>query len=85
MTKDIIRHRRPQLVASDHYSVAPRGASLTWSAATLDRWLSGSPGFVPGVNMQGQVDSKQDRENLIAYLRTLSAATTGGTTGAFGG
>jgi cytochrome c2 len=54
-----------------HYSAALKAASVTWNAANLDRWLSGPPAFIPGVNMQAQVDSEQDRQNLIAYLQSL--------------
>jgi cytochrome c len=67
--------RRAGSVATYHYSAALKGATLTWNAETLDRWLSGPPAFIPGVNMQAQVDSEQDRQDLIAYLKSLSAPT----------
>ena len=65
-----------------HYSAALKNASIVWNANTLDRWLSGPPAYIPGVNMQAQVDSARDRLNIIAYLRSLGSATaanTGGT------
>jgi len=69
--------RRAGSVATYHYSAALQGAALTWDAATLDRWLSGPPAFIPGVNMQAQVDSEQDRQDLIAYLKSRSAPAAG--------
>jgi cytochrome c len=69
--------RRAGLVASYHYSAALKAAPITWNDATLDRWLSSQPAFIPGVNMQVQVDSEQDRRNLIAYLKSLGTATAG--------
>ena len=62
-------------VGSYHYSAALKSASVTWNDATLDRWLRSPPAFIPGVNMQAQVDSEQDRQNLIAYLKSLDTAT----------
>lgn len=69
--------RRAGSVSGYHYSAALKAASITWNASNLDRWLSGPPAFIPGVNMQAQVDSVQDRHNLIAYLKSLGTATKG--------
>jgi cytochrome c2 len=69
--------RRAGSVTTYHYSAALKSATVTWNAATLDRWLSGPPAFIPGVNMQAQVDSEQDRQNLIAYLKSLSRPVAG--------
>src|ERR1700722_20386138 len=63
--------RRAGSVSGYHYSAALKSASITWNATNLDHWLSGPPAFIPGVNMQAQVDSVQDRQNLIAYLKSL--------------
>jgi cytochrome c2 len=57
-----------------HYSAALAGSSIVWSASNLNRWLSGPPAFIPGVNMQAQVDSEQERLNIIAYLKSLAPA-----------
>lgn len=57
-----------------HYSTALKSASITWDEANLDRWLSGPPAFIPGVNMQAKVDSARDRQNVIAYLKSLGTA-----------
>jgi cytochrome c len=68
--------RRAGSVASYHYSAALQAAPIIWNEATLDRWLRSPPAFIPGVNMQAQVDSEQDRQNLIAYLKSMSTAPT---------
>jgi cytochrome c oxidase assembly protein subunit 11 len=67
--------RRAGSVPGYHYSTALAAASIVWNASNLDRWLSGPPAFIPGVNMQAKVDSLQDRSNIIAYLKSLGSAT----------
>jgi cytochrome c len=54
------------------YSAALRSASVTWDAETLDKWLTDPPTFIPGVNMQARVTDPQDRQNVIAYLKSIS-------------
>jgi cytochrome c2 len=41
----------------------------------MNRWLSGPPAFIPGVNMQAKVDSAKERLNIIAYLKSLDPTT----------
>jgi cytochrome c2 len=67
--------RRAGSVPGYHYSAALKGASITWNAANLDRWLQGPPAFIPGTNMQAKVDSSQDRQAIIAYLKSVGPAT----------
>ncbi len=55
-----------------HYSAALKAATVTWDASTLDRWLTGPQAFIPGVAMFAQVDSAQQRQDIIAYLRSTS-------------
>jgi cytochrome c len=54
------------------YSDANRKSGLTWTTATLDRYLTSPREVVPGTLMSfpGVKDSKQ-RADLIAYLATL--------------
>jgi cytochrome c2 len=66
--------RRAGSVPGYHYSTALTHASIVWSASNLDRWLSGPPAFIPGVNMQAKVDNAQQRLNIIAYLKSLGPA-----------
>lgn len=67
--------RRAGTVPGYHYSTALRNAPIVWNKNTLDRWLSGPPAYIPGVNMQAQVDSARDRQNVIAYLQSLGNGT----------
>jgi cytochrome c len=69
--------REAGTVATYPYSPALKGASIVWNGETLDRWLRGPPAFIPGVNMQAQVDGAQDRRNIIAYLKSLNASAMG--------
>lgn len=59
-------------VPTFHYSSANRRSGLTWSAASLDRYLSAPAKMVPGTYMTypGLQDAKQ-RADLIAFLSTL--------------
>ncbi|HME22714.1 MAG TPA: c-type cytochrome [Acetobacteraceae bacterium] len=63
--------RRAGSVTTYHYSATLKDAPVIWNDATLDHWLRSPPAFIPGVSMQAQVDSEQDRQNLIAYLKSL--------------
>jgi cytochrome c len=55
-----------------HYSDANRRSGLTWTVATLDRYLTAPGKVVPGTLMTfpGLKDPKQ-RADVIAYLTTL--------------
>jgi cytochrome c2 len=67
--------RRASGSATDFkYSPALKGAHLTWDSATLDKWLANPGGLVHGTTMFVSVPSSTDRQNLIAYLKTLPAS-----------
>jgi cytochrome c len=53
------------------YSPGLKRAQLTWDAATLDKWLQNPSGLVHGTTMFASVAGASDRQNLIAYLKTL--------------
>ena len=55
-----------------HYSEANRRSGLTWTAGTLDRYLTAPRQVVPGTLMTfpGLRDSKQ-RADVIAYLTSV--------------
>ena len=59
------------------YSAALKNAGLTWSADTLNRWLSGPRRFVPGVKMPVSVPDPIARRDIIAYLQQVSKARGG--------
>nr|WP_319527849.1 c-type cytochrome [Pseudomonas laurentiana] len=54
------------------YSAALQGAKLQWNEANLDKWLTSPATLLPGNMMMfpGQADA-QNRQHLIAYLKTL--------------
>ena len=57
------------------YSQAMKNSHITWNDKTLDRFLAGPLGVVPGSTMtyDGIADPK-DRADLIAYLQHASEA-----------
>jgi cytochrome c len=59
-------------VAGFRYSPALKNAHLTWDATALDKWLQNPSSLVRGTTMFVNVPSSADRQNLIAYLKTLS-------------
>jgi len=59
-------------VAGFGYSPALKNAHLTWDVTTLDKWLRNPSGLVHGTTMFVNVPSSADRQNLIAYLKSLS-------------
>src|SRR5215469_1891183 len=55
------------------YSTAMKGAAVTWSEESLDRYLADPKAVVPGNKMPyAGVKNDERRKNLIAYLSTLS-------------
>jgi len=59
-------------VADFSYSSALRGAKLTWTDKTLDKWLTDPESLLPGQTMGYQVPDATDRSDLIAYLKQIS-------------
>jgi cytochrome c len=59
-------------VAGFNYSAALKSAHLTWDNATLDKWLQNPSGLVHGTTMFVYLPSGNDRQDVIAYLKTLS-------------
>lgn len=53
------------------YSSALKASGLTWSPATLDRFLASPAKTVPGTRMLVSTPDAKQRANLIAYLATL--------------
>jgi len=48
-------------------------AHVVWNEQTLDQWLTEPDDFVPGTNMDFRVPKEQERRDLIAYFKKLSA------------
>src|SRR6185312_11873241 len=66
--------RKAASVPDYTYSAALQKSGITWDEASLDKWLQGPSKDVPGTKMIFPgVKDQTDRENLIAYLKTLKA------------
>jgi glucose/arabinose dehydrogenase len=57
------------------YSTALKNSGLTWDATTLDRFLASPTTVVPGSSMVIPLATDSDRENVIAYLRSVKSAS----------
>ncbi len=53
------------------YSSALKGQDITWDEASLNEWLQGPGKFVKGTKMIYSVPDEKDRQDVIAYLKTL--------------
>jgi cytochrome c len=53
------------------YSSALRGLNVNWDEANLNEWLLGPGKFVHGTKMIYSVPDEKDRQDVIAYLKTL--------------
>jgi len=51
-----------------NYTAALKGSGLTWTAANLDRFISGPTKLVPGTAMRVMITDAGQRKDLIAYL-----------------
>jgi cytochrome c len=64
--------RKAGSVEGYNYSSALKASGITWDEASLDKWLQGPSKDVPGTKMIfAGIKDQTDRENLIAYLKTL--------------
>jgi cytochrome c len=64
--------RRAGSVPGFEYSRALKRSSVVWDERTLDRWLEDPERLIPGQKMGYQVAQREDRADLIAYLRRES-------------
>jgi len=55
------------------YSDALKASRLTWSEATLDRWLANPDALVPDNDMAFRVSDATERAQIIAYLKSVPA------------
>ena len=60
-------------VSSFSYSIALKSAHFSWDADSLDRWLADPDKVVPDSDMAFHVDKADERRDIIAYLKELSA------------
>jgi len=54
-----------------NYSAAMKAANVTWDEKTLDEYLQGPGKFVKGTRMVYFVPEEKDRQDIVAYLKTL--------------
>ena len=55
------------------FSDALKESKVVWTDENLHKWLSDSTAFIGGAKMDLKVPSRIEREDLIAYLKTLKA------------
>jgi cytochrome c len=65
--------RQSGSVSSFNYSTVLKSAQITWDAASLDKWLTDPDKVVPDTDMAFHVDKADERRDIIAYLKELSA------------
>jgi len=64
---------RPAGKAPDYfYSEAMESATHVWDKAKLKAWLTNPENVVPGQEMNFHLDSARDRDDVVAYLASLS-------------
>lgn len=56
------------------YSPALRKSKLVWTRANLLAWLQDPEALIPGQGMDFSLESAGDREDVVAYLATLTQA-----------
>jgi cytochrome c len=61
--------RRAGVLPNYNYSPAMRNAGLVWNDETLDKYLAATVDYLPGTKMYGGLAIKQDRLDLIAWLK----------------
>jgi cytochrome c len=61
--------RKAGSVAGFNYSAGLKSSGITWTDATLERWLSDPDLVVKDNNMSIGVPKAEDRRDLIAYLK----------------
>jgi cytochrome c len=61
--------RRAGEVPGYNYSPALRSSGIVWTDDTMDKYLAATVDYVPGSKMYGGLAIKQDRLDLIAWLK----------------
>lgn len=54
------------------YSDAMRESDVVWTEKTMDAYLAATQDFMPGSKMYGGLAIEQDRNDLIAWLKTVT-------------
>ena len=53
------------------YTAALKASKITWSAETLDKFLTNPSAMTPGTAMPMQISDDKTRADVVAYLATL--------------
>ena len=64
--------RRAGALANYSYSAAMKSATLVWTDETMDLYLAATVDFLPGTKMYGGLAIRQDRLDLIAWLKAVT-------------
>lgn len=64
--------RRAGALRNYNYSPAMKKAELVWNDETLDKYLAATVDYLPGTKMYGGLAIKQDRLDLIAWLKAAA-------------
>lgn len=70
--------RRAGTVAEFEYSPALKASGVVWTAKTLDAWLADPGKFVPGSRMGYRLSNARDRQDVIAFLKSISGTQKSG-------
>lgn len=60
-------------MAGFDFSTALKDSKVTWTEENLNKWLTDSTAFVPRAQMDLRVPTRIEREDVIAYLKSLKA------------
>jgi cytochrome c len=58
-------------VAGWDFSTALKESKVVWTEDTLNKWLTDTTAFVPMAQMDLKVPNRIEREDVIAYLKSL--------------
>jgi cytochrome c len=64
--------RKAGTVAGFQYSDALRASGITWDEGLLAKWLENPDAMVKGTDMEFRVPKAEEREAVVAYLKSLS-------------
>jgi cytochrome c len=63
------------------YSEALKNSKLTWNEDLLEKWLTDTETLVPDNDMTFRVASRDERRDIIAYLKSLARGTMSSASG----
>lgn len=63
--------RKAASIEDFNYSAGMKGATIVWDEQTIAQYLAGPAKMVPGTTMPVGVPQAADREDIVAYLKSL--------------